>query len=414
MPPRPWIKTMWLFAACLAVPASAQPKDPKAETAPPSGRIVYRGSYDVVVEPARQVLPRSLQRGRAHQARRKQGRMEIVLQFSGANATAELSLDGGAPVLLTGTVRDGICTLSGTAGEEVHRGRCDSSGFAGTISAPSGAPRTANGTFQTTAVQAAAAAAPRTRAPSSGRATVSMAETRALVASGGEGSRPGGPNSWLTIMPAGFGKYFPPAAQAAAIQRAAETALVADLQNYPGATLVPGSFYEPAYYRSATAPGETWVRLNYKYSSAFGEQEGWVESRLIGGQVACVRHHHQSACNPPKASIAQQRASLARFSPKLGPIVIPASCVKEEFVEGTPSYRPIIGNDPNTAPIYGAPRGGSASYTKRTYTCETRAIVLECRWGRYDPVLRRGEDLGLFSEVAANAAIARGDCVRTK
>ena len=252
------------------------------------------------------------------------------------------------------------------------------------------------------------------RSPLLRKARVSEQEQQMIVAFGGEGSRPGGPNSWLTVMPDGFGKYFPSYEQSERLQAIVAPVLRDDIDSFLGAAFVTGSFSNYAYFRSDSAPGEIWTRMNFNYRSGFGIQDGWAEIRTINGQVVCIRHSSTDECKPPRMSIADQRTSLARFRAIPGPISIPASCFRYEEVAPEPGRIAVRGWDPNGAPIEEVIRYGSPGYTREIYTCPTVHYVFECIWGQYDVSLETDRDPFPFRAETINRSIARGDCVRTR
>jgi hypothetical protein len=120
---------------------------------PYRSEVSFRGTYQLTVtrpgRPMRRVDIASLIKS-AGESQKLEGAIAFAARFDGPAAYAQVSGTGGLDTLqLSGLVRGGHCRLVDQRQWIVYEGKCDQSGFKGTLKSTSAARVKVSGTFET-------------------------------------------------------------------------------------------------------------------------------------------------------------------------------------------------------------------------------------------------------------------------
>lgn len=181
-------------------------------------------------------------------------------------------------------------------------------------------------------------------------------------------------------------------------------------------------------YRSVANSRTTLVELQYFTGSGTSAARSYRQAiRFVDGRPVCLftsELGRSGDCIIPDPPLVVQMAELKRkYGRGVGTMSALLPCIRVDTVRipGT-SYRPIIGNEPNTAPIYGAWRTTPDTFSStEVFICPSRTVSVQCLKGGYDFSLEQERTITSFGWSSARAQIdyfdgkiSAGECVRTR
>jgi hypothetical protein len=314
-------------------PEAAEAGAQASDTLPPDfrGRIGYRGTHEGQVSragpPLRSLRTRDILRSATGgQSRERAGAYNLELTFEGRAVNGRYSGSGGIGSGTVSGIRDGDrCRLfddrHGTATEAI----CTRTQFSGEARLESGRDTMvmridAEATqFVDAVVEEREQVIAQARAADEQRLAAAAAERRAQLEAAENARTQAALRERIRSSRPATPRQIELTAQA----------INDDASNWNWNVLDNGSGSSPVIWE--VDRGTTSIRMGYTYN---GGTPGWVIARISQGQVQCLEYHDRNgSCAPPRPRRDQQGGDRV------------SRC-----------YRPIIGNDPNTAPIYGSMR----------------------------------------------------------